>query len=288
MITGLGFSEIILVGMIVLLFFGSKELPRFIRDGAKLLAKVRKYSDKVRRELNEVSRSIDNEITSITKQSVPVERTEDKKKKIRQSVLPSLKKLIAEERNIEQQKLYEHLFSSEHYLKARAVCVYFSVGWEVSTTAIQKKILEDSKRLIIPYCIIGPNTLGIAEVKDVSKDIAVGQYGIHEPIKDIRNNFLKSDIELILCPGVAFDKYGGRLGRGKGFYDRFLEELKNHSCIWGLAFKEQVVDEPLPFAYHDITMDDVVTADGFLLRNAEREIDTNDQDEQLKEDKKYV
>ena len=62
MITGLGFTEILAVALLVLIFFGSKELPRFIREAAKMLGKARQYSYKVRRELDDISRSVDETI----------------------------------------------------------------------------------------------------------------------------------------------------------------------------------------------------------------------------------
>jgi 5-formyltetrahydrofolate cyclo-ligase len=61
---------------------------------------------------------------------------------------------------------------------------------------------------------------------------------------------------LILVPGVAFDLQGNRLGRGKGFYDRLLAEIRGVKC--GVAFEEQIVDE-IPVGSHDAAMDFIVT-----------------------------
>jgi 5-formyltetrahydrofolate cyclo-ligase len=89
------------------------------------------------------------------------------------------------------------------------------------------------------------------------------------PLK--RDNFFKSDIQLIVCPAVAFDRYGGRLGRGKGSYDRFLKEMKGRVPIYGIAFDCQIMgsQDRLPFAYHDVVMDQVVTESGCLIKKPE-------------------
>ena len=83
---GIGFSEIIVIVLLILLFFGSKELPRFLREGARLLAKVRSYGDRVRDELNEVTKDIDgpapiphdtmikNEKQNCVKNTLPLEK----------------------------------------------------------------------------------------------------------------------------------------------------------------------------------------------------------------------
>jgi 5-formyltetrahydrofolate cyclo-ligase len=85
-------------------------------------------------------------------------------------------------------------------------------------------------------------------------------------LEHLKGNFLKSDLDLVLCPGVAFDTRGARLGRGKHYYDNFLSELKGKIPIVGLAFSCQISNTPLPCdPYSDIRMDEVITEDGPIM-----------------------
>ncbi len=259
MITGLGISELLLISVLVLLFFGSKELPRFIREVAKFTAKIRNYSDEIRREINGTSQSI------VASADARPADTDNRKKELRSHYLHRSKSLPADQRLKMSQKISEHLFRYEAYKDARSVMIYVSLEEEVNTHAIMKQMLEFNKRLVVPYCYNGVCRLGVAEIRDLKKELVEGQFGILEPHESIRKNFLKSDIDLVVCPGVSFDRYGARLGRGKGYYDSFLEELKGRVPLVGLAFECQISKDPLPFDYHDIAVDQIITENGPVL-----------------------
>jgi 5-formyltetrahydrofolate cyclo-ligase len=127
-------------------------------------------------------------------------------------------------------------------------------------------MLAQGKRVVVPYCRNVGNELGIAEIRSLEEDLAEGALGVPEPVERIRNNFFKSDLQLVICPAVAFDIYGARLGRGKGYYDVFLKELKGKVPLVGFGFDCQIQQENLPFEYHDIPMDQVITESGLLLK----------------------
>jgi 5-formyltetrahydrofolate cyclo-ligase len=85
--------------------------------------------------------------------------------------------------------------------------------------------------------------------------LQLGHFGIREP--ETRCARLTSGkLDLILVPGVAFDLRGGRLGRGKGYYDRLLRELRGTTC--GVAFEEQIVGE-IPVEPHDVRLKFLLT-----------------------------
>ena len=92
------------------------------------------------------------------------------------------------------------------------------------------------------------------------KDLVVGKYNIMEP-SPICNEVNINQLDLVIVPGVAFDRFGGRLGRGNGYYDRFLKNLK--AIFYGVCFKQQVVDKT-PQDLHDAKMDIIMTPDGKL------------------------
>ncbi len=254
--TGLGFSEILVVLFVIVLFFGSKELPRFVREIASFMAKARKYSDRVRRELDDLSRPLQESTTA----SVPkAETAYQKKKKLREEMRKKRDELSAEDRREKSRKIAQHLKETDVYKSSSAVMIYASIDHEVETHDLIQEMMDEGKRVIVPYCIPGTNELGIAQIEDVDRDLEPGSYGIPEPIQDKRDNFFRSDLKLVVCPGVAFDRQGGRLGRGKGCYDGFMGEVKGRIPVYALAFDNQVLDDPIPFDYHDMPVDLVIT-----------------------------
>lgn len=91
-------------------------------------------------------------------------------------------------------------------------------------------------------------------------DTEIRRHGVHEPLAD--SPVLPAhQLDVIVLPGVAFDGRGGRLGRGGGYYDRFLADSRVRALRIGACFCEQFVPE-VPMEEHDGTVDRVVTADG--------------------------
>lgn len=256
---GVGFSEILLILVLVLIFFGSKELPHFIREGARLIGKLRGYTDKVKRELND--------ITAIaTPTAFPVEDTVDaKKQELRKKFTAARKALSPEERARKSARIHENLKNTPALKKAGAVLLYVEMGSEVAMRPLIEELLKNGKRVAIPYLKVDQRTMGMASITDCSVDIIQGALKTPEPRVEIRDNFYRSDLQLIVCPGVAFNKFGGRLGRGKAFYDNFLRELKGKVPIFGVGFECQFMEEQLPFSYSDVMMDQIITEKGYKL-----------------------
>ena len=155
--------------------------------------------------------------------------------------------------------------STDQYRKAVAIMVYANMGAEVETGTLIAAALEAGKRVVLPYCRSETRSLGIGEIQDVARDIVIGANNVPEPRQDLRDIFFRSDLQLIVCPGVAFDNCGARLGRGGAYYDNFLRELKGKIPIVGLAFDCQVQASQLPFSYSDVVMDQIITESGFKL-----------------------
>ena len=88
-----------------------------------------------------------------------------------------------------------------------------------------------------------------------SGELSSGAYGIMEPVHG--NPVMPGEIDVIIVPGVAFTNKGARMGRGKGFYDRYLSQSDFCGLKLGVCFKEQLVGE-LPLEEHDVKMDAVI------------------------------
>lgn len=80
-------------------------------------------------------------------------------------------------------------------------------------------------------------------VESIDRDLETGPYGIQQPKESPETGSVDvSDIDLVIVPGVAFDRQNNRLGRGQGYYDRFLKKMPARTPLIGLAFDFQIVD----------------------------------------------
>lgn len=141
----------------------------------------------------------------------------------------------------------DELFSSEEYKKAKTILFYASFDGEVDTRQILKQALKAGKRVALPVILEDQKTLIPSVVFDLNKELGIGPFGIRQPKKDCLRPIDLSDIELVIVPGVAFDRQGNRLGRGKGCYDHFLKKIPSSTPTIGLAFDFQII-KTLPFA----------------------------------------
>lgn len=171
------------------------------------------------------------------------------KKELR-SHIKTLKKQHSKEQLLEQSKLIlNKLENNRHFIEAKNVMLYSSLPDEVHTHDFLEK-WRDEKRIILPT-VVGDDIIPVELKKDT--DFAVGDFNILEP----QNEEYTGDYDLIVVPGVAFDKNGNRIGRGKGYYDRFLCKHLNVARI-GICFDFQLVDE-VPTEENDIKMNDVIS-----------------------------
>ena len=143
---------------------------------------------------------------------------------------------------------------------SHTVMVYMALPQEVQTMQIITQARQLQKRVAVP--VVSGDHLRAVEVSDDPAQLRRGRFGILEP-SGTQSVIQPQEIGCIAVPGVAFDVRGGRLGFGKGYYDRFLGQLPatTHRC--GLAFGIQVVP-CVPQGPHDICMHGIVTEQGYI------------------------
>ncbi|MFO0972846.1 MAG: 5-formyltetrahydrofolate cyclo-ligase [Phycisphaerae bacterium] len=148
------------------------------------------------------------------------------------------------------------LFQQPEYQRAGTIMVYLSLPQEVDTTPIVSRAWQDVKRVVAPQVIWESHQMIPIEIHSLENDVSTGAMGLREPIRG--EPIPIQEIELIIVPGLAFDPHGNRLGRGRGFYDRFLgrREFKGISCA--LAIEEQLVDS-IPAGPTDVRVKMLVT-----------------------------
>ena len=151
------------------------------------------------------------------------------------------------------------LFNGEEFKKAKLVMFYVSLEDEVDTLAMIDEALEMGKRVCVPVILKEEKRLIASEIRDREKELECQHFGICQPKKGFLREVPLEDIDVVIVPGVAFDKSNLRLGRGHGYYDRFLCCLPKRTKTIGLAFDFQVVDA-LPKDPHDIPVSKLITA----------------------------
>jgi 5-formyltetrahydrofolate cyclo-ligase len=162
------------------------------------------------------------------------------------------------------EQLFNYVLDTHFYNEACSIMVYAGIGWEVPTHEFIKHILRDGKRVFLPYCKPDGICLGIGEIIDFYRDLIPGKYDIPEPVLRGRDSMSVGELDMVLCPGIAFDLSGNRLGKGKGYYDQFLATLPRGIPVWGVAFSCQIYGGLLPTEEHDAPMHAIVTENGFL------------------------
>jgi 5-formyltetrahydrofolate cyclo-ligase len=154
----------------------------------------------------------------------------------------------------------ERLVALAEYQAAKTVMYYVDVRSEVRTRHYLRTALGHGKRIVVPYCVVD-DELETFLLTDMGQ-LAVGMYKILEPRPELRTvpelKVPVEDLDLIIVPGVAFDRAGGRLGHGKGYYDKLLEHARPETPLVALAFECQLFPH-IPMQEHDVYMDRVVT-----------------------------
>lgn len=149
--------------------------------------------------------------------------------------------------------IIERLIMEPHFRKAKTVMLYCALPDEVDTRELLNHCIEKGKKVLLPK-VTGETTMELRQYTG-NDDLAVGAFGILEPTGATFNAF--DTIEVAVIPGMAFDSNGNRLGRGKGYYDRFLSMLPARIYKIGVCFDFQKF-EHIPTATNDIQMDCVI------------------------------
>ncbi len=182
------------------------------------------------------------------------------KKELRQRLRKTLTEIPAEELETRSLRACHRLFEQPEYVKAEVIMVFLPLPTEIDTGLIVLRAWQDRKCVLAPKVSWSQRRIMPVEIRSLTDDLTVSQEGIREPVSGIP--FPISMVDLVIVPGLGFDEFGHRLGRGRGFYDRFLAhpELSGISC--GLAFESQMTPNvpvgPLDRAIRMLVTDETV------------------------------
>lgn len=179
------------------------------------------------------------------------------KKELRKQILQSRNDIPEAKREEKSKRIVDRILRSPWYQEARFVFSFVPFGDEVNIRPLLEHAVQAGKKLAIPKTMTNPRKLILFQFEGWDRLIP-GVYGILEPDPSQSSMVEPTEIDLILMPGVAFDRQGGRLGYGGGFYDRFLGSLPQSPLLIAPCFTEQIV-ERVPTEEHDIQVDKLIT-----------------------------
>ncbi|GAA0071466.1 5-formyltetrahydrofolate cyclo-ligase [Clostridium sardiniense] len=176
------------------------------------------------------------------------------KKETRKNIIKQRDELDITVKEAMDNNIIEKLMMNETYKSARGIFIYIGFGSEINTKIIIREALNSGKEVYVPKVI--KKDMILIKI-DSLENLVTSSYGILEPIGD-KSDLDVNKLELIVMPGVAFDKSGNRLGYGGGYYDKFLEQNKIECKKIALSYDFQVL-EKLEVEEHDIKVDLIIT-----------------------------
>lgn len=176
----------------------------------------------------------------------------EEKSILRKEISARKKQFSSEQLNSWSEQIMEKLSTTDLFQQARCIAIYHALPQEVQTAVFIEKWYQQ-KKLALPL-VQGDDLLFLPYTGKDS--IQKGSFGILEPIVTKDSESVESEIDLIVVPGVAFDRQHNRMGRGRGFYDRLLSTL--HVPTIGICFDFQLLAE-IPTEPFDKKMDLIIT-----------------------------
>jgi 5-formyltetrahydrofolate cyclo-ligase len=269
MFDSLGLGELGLILVVALVFIDPSKIGTLARGLATL-----------RRKWNTIQRDVKQQFDALTleenlKESADAVRTA--KAALRREALDAVRAIPSGERAVAAAAALDVLVAWDVYRNAETIALFCGTREELDTESMIRRALADGKTVLLPRVVdalsgsrrheaLGPHhaDMVLVPIRNYDRDLDEGAFGILEPRADLIPDALLRP-SLILIPGTAFDEAGGRVGRGKGFYDRYLETYAapstEHPTPYkaGLAFEVQIVRKKLPLEPHDQRLDALVT-----------------------------
>ncbi|MFR9651292.1 MAG: 5-formyltetrahydrofolate cyclo-ligase [Rikenellaceae bacterium] len=171
---------------------------------------------------------------------------------IRQHIRQQQANLTAERREAASKCIFAAIESANEFIESNYIAIYHALADEIPTMEVIERWSEMGKTVLLPR-VEGEQ---MQFYRANNTELKAGSYGILEP--QVGEPVDAKQIELMVVPGVAFCRDGRRLGRGKGYYDRYLSKCANSLYKIGVCFNHQIV-ENIPCDIHDISMNVVLS-----------------------------
>ncbi len=178
------------------------------------------------------------------------------KAQLRSKLRNSLLAVGAEQRERKSHLACERLIATEQFQRASTVMLFLSLPHEVDTSEAILAAWQADKVVAVPKVSFEQRHMIPVQIKSLDTDISTHASGLRNPTSGTPVPF--GEIDLVVTPGLGFDRKGSRLGRGGGYYDRFFAHKRLKACKCGFAFAEQLIDS-VPVTDHDQPIDMLIT-----------------------------
>jgi len=195
------------------------------------------------------------------------------KLQLRNELKARLLALEAETRSDKSKTACRNLVETPQFQQSAVVMIYLSLPHEVDTSAAILAAWQQGKTVVVPKISWQQRHMIPVVITSLETGFATEVGGLRNPITGVPMPI--EDIDLVVAPGLGYDRKGNRLGRGGSYYDRFFANKGLRAVKCGLAFEEQVI-ENVPTVEHDVQMDMLVTDDEVLYFNQEVEGSKNE------------
>ncbi len=178
------------------------------------------------------------------------------KKTMRARLRARLRAIPADELHARSGAACRRLCETARFADAEALMIFLPLTHEVDARPIAVRAWQEAKTVTVPLVSYDQRRMMPLAIRSLAEPMEADRYGVRTPIDG--EPIPPEMIDLVVVPGLAFDLEGRRIGRGGGFYDRFLAQPAFGGWSCGLALEEQIV-ERVPTAEHDVKLDLLVT-----------------------------
>lgn len=179
------------------------------------------------------------------------------KNEIRAEMKAFLKAMNPEERHRRSLAACERLAATREFKTAQLVMLFLSMPSEVETASLAMRAWQEGKSIAVPRVDWETKRMDPLEIRSLDTGLQTIGQGFRQPVTGTVVPLAL--IDMVVIPGLAFDRKGFRVGRGRGFYDRFLSQQDFQGVRCALCFHEQLLDAEIPREPHDVPMDLIVT-----------------------------
>ncbi len=190
-------------------------------------------------------------------------KVEKQKSSLRKRILALRRAQSSQDIEKKSGDIREKLFMFIPFCQAETLLFYLAMKDEVQTERMVEESLRKGKRVVVPFIDWQRKEILPSEIRDLTEDIEIGVLKIPQPKNNSYSPFSPANIDMVIVPGVAFDRKGNRLGFGGGFYDKFLAKLPDRTKLVALAFELQLADN-VSSQSHDIAVDYLITERGVI------------------------
>ena len=181
---------------------------------------------------------------------------------LRHELKKRLVQISAEDRIAKSKQICRQIVDTDTFRNASVVMMFLSLPHEVDTTPMILHAWQQGKTVAVPKVSWEQRHMIPVELTSLETGLKTEKMGLRTPANGVPVPF--EEIDLVVTPGLGFDRAGNRLGRGGSYYDNFFIHNKISAARWGVAFSQQLCDE-IPHDDQDAPIDAVVTEDEIII-----------------------